>query len=142
MLGIFYFSLATVIVRGPSLELVPTHSTIDPSSTETSVTVVRVAVTLPSLRSVSSPWNTNDGLLDVSAVVLDVFNVRDATKNPKLAPGGVVRSHVIIAPLIVQVKSTVSSGHATLVLDIRIPVGTHIASYSRLSFVLVYLADH
>ena len=116
------FSPATVIVRGPSLESAPTHSTIDPSSIETLVTVIRVAVTIPPPRTVRSPWNTNIGLLIVPLDVTVSVNVTKSVVNPRLAPSGGVRSHLMKLPLMVQVKRTLSSGHATLALDIKVPV--------------------
>ena len=115
-----------MIVRGPCLESAPTHTTVDPSSTDTSVTVIRVAVTIPPLMSVSSPWNTNIGLLTVRLGVFIVVNDKKSVMNPRLAPGGGVRSHLMTVPFMMQVKRTVSSEHAALVLDVRVPVKINI----------------
>ena len=48
--------------------------------------------------------------------------------NPRLAPGGGVRSHLIAVPFMVHVKRTVSSGHAALVLDVKVPVKINVLS--------------
>ena len=109
------------MVRGPSLPSTPTHSTIDSSSTETSVTVTRVAVTIPP-RSVRSPWNTNIGLFTVRLGEFMVVSDKKSVVNPRFAPGGGVKSYLIAVPLMVQVNRTVSSEHATLVLDVKAPL--------------------
>ena len=48
--------------------------------------------------------------------------------NSRLAPGGGVRSHLIAVPFMMQVKRTVSSGHAALVLDVKVPVKINVLS--------------
>ena len=73
-------------------------------------------------RSVKSPWNTNIGLLSVRSDGFIVDNDKVSVVNPRLAPGGVVRSHLMKVPLMVHVKRTVSSGHAALELDVKVPV--------------------
>ena len=53
---------------------------------------------------------------------MSAVNNKYSVVNPRLAPGGGVRSHLMRVPFMMQVKRTVSSGHATLVLDVKVPV--------------------
>ena len=70
----------------------------------------------------------NTGLLSVSLDVFIGVNDKVSVVNPRSAPGGGVRSQMMGAPLMVQVKRTVSSGHAALVLDVKVPVKVHVFS--------------
>ncbi len=68
-------SPATVMVRGPSRELSPSHSTIVPSTVEASDSEVRVAVTIPPLESVRTPRNAGlPHVLSVLLVLKDMLN--------------------------------------------------------------------
>ncbi len=69
-------SPATVMMRGPSCELAPTHSTMVPSTMEASDSEVRVAVRGP-LESVRTPRNAGlppvtSGMLMVDKVMLNI----------------------------------------------------------------------
>ena len=107
-------SPATVMVRGPSRELTPTHSTIVPSTMEASDSEVRVAVRGP-LESVRTPRNAGvprvSSVLMLSLVLKVMLNV---------ACCGGVTSHRMRLPGIVQVKVTVSPGQATGEVDISV----------------------
>ena len=70
----------------------------------------------------SSPWNTNIGWSIVRPDGTIVVNDMESVVIPRLAPGGVMRSHLMKSPFMVQVKRTVPSGHATFVLDVKVPV--------------------
>ena len=104
-----------MIVRGPSRELPPTHSTIVSSTVEASDSEVRVAVTIPPLESVRTPRNAGvpcvSSVLMLSLVLKVMLNV---------ACCGGVTSHRMRLPGIVQVKVTVSSGQATVGVDISV----------------------
>ncbi len=106
-------SPATVIVRGPSRELSPTHSTIIPSTVEASDSEVRVAVRGP-LESVKTPWNA--GLPSVSSVLLEL----NVILNKDTRPCASVAVHRMKLPGRVQVKVTVSSGQDTGGVDIKV----------------------
>ena len=99
-------SPATVMVRGPSCELSPSHSTIVPSTAEASDSEVRVAVTIPPLESVRIPRNAG------VPCVLSMLLALKAMLNIASCSG--VMSHRIMLPGRVQVKVTVSSGQATV----------------------------
>ncbi len=105
------------MVRGPSRELAPSHSTVVPSTIEASDSEVRVAVRGP-LESVRTPRNA--GLPCVSSVVL----ISKVMLN--IAPCGGVMSHRMKLPGRVQVKMTVSSGQATV--GVNVSVAAKIAS--------------
>ncbi len=63
------------MVRGPSRELTPTHSTIVPSTVEASDSEVRVAVSIPPLESVRTPWNAGlPCVLSVLLALTDMLN--------------------------------------------------------------------
>ncbi len=106
-------SPATVMVRGPSREFSPTHSTIKPSTMEVSDSEVRVAVRGP-LESVRTPRNA--GLPRVSSVLLTVKSILNNCTWPCEA------IHRMRLPGRVQVKVTVSSGQATVELDVKVAV--------------------
>ncbi len=101
------------MVRGPSREFTPTHSTIVPSTVEASDSEVRVAVRF-SLVSVRTPRNA--GLPCVSSVLLVLKDMLNR------APCGGVTSHRMRLPGIVQVKVTVSSGQATVLVGVDVSV--------------------
>ena len=105
-------SPATVIVRGPSRELTPTHSTIVPSTVEASDSEVRVAVSIAPLESVRTPRNA--GLARVSSVLLVLKDILNR------APCGGVTSHRMRVPGRVQVKVTVSPGQATVGMVVNV----------------------
>ncbi len=106
-------SPATVIVRGPSREFSPTHSTIVPSTMEASDSEVRVAVRGP-LESVRTPRNA--GLPRVSSVLLVSNDMLNKDTWPCMA------LHCMKLPGRMQVKVTVSSGQATVEVDVRVAV--------------------
>ncbi len=100
------------MVRGPSLEFSPTHSTIIPSTVEASDSEVRVAVSIPPLESVRTPRNAGlPRVLSVLLILKDMLN---------LWPCGGVTSHRMKIPGRVQVKVTVSSGQATGGVDVSV----------------------
>ena len=101
---------ATVIVRGPSRELTPTHSTIVPSTVEASDSEARVAVSIPPLELVRTPRNVPSvtSVLLVLNDMLIIFIFREMTSHRMKIPGRV------------QVKVTVSSGQATGGVDISV----------------------
>ncbi len=107
-------SPATVMVRGSSRELSPAHSTINPSTIEATDSEVRVAVTIPPLESVRTPRNA--GLPSVSSVLLALKPIL----NTFPWPCGGVMSHRMKIPGREQVKVIVSSGQATVGLDVRV----------------------
>ena len=102
-------SPATVIVRGPSREFSPTHSTVVPSTMEASDSEVRVAVRGP-LESVRTPRNA--GLPRVS---LSLLIVKVKVNNSTLFSEA---THRMKLPDRVQVKETVSSGQDTVGVDV------------------------
>ncbi len=104
-------SPATVMVRGPSCELAPKHSTIVPSTMEASDSEVRVAVTIPPLESVRTPRNA--GSPCVSLVLLSTVTVNTCSC-------GEVTVHRMRLPGRVQVKVTVSPGQATGGMDVSV----------------------
>ncbi len=104
-------SPATMMVRGPSRELSLKHSTMVPSTMEASDSEVRVAVKGP-LVLVRVPRNT--GLPCVVSVLLVVKVMLNT------APCGGVMSHRMTLPGRVQVKVIVSSGQATVGVDISV----------------------
>ncbi len=106
-------SPATVIVRGPSREFSPTHSTVVPSTMEASDSEVRVAVRGP-LESVRTPRNA--GLPCVSSVLLEL----NVILNKDTRPCASVAVHRMKLPGRVQVKVTVSSGQDTGGVDIKV----------------------
>ncbi len=108
-------SPAIVIVRGPTNELMlsPKHSTIIPSTVEATDNEVRVEVTLPPLLGVRTPRNA--GLPCVSSVLLPLIFMLN-----KAWPCGEVALHCMMLPGRVQVKMTVSSGQATVGVDVRV----------------------
>ncbi len=105
-------SPATVMVRGPSCELTPSHSTIIPSTMEASDSELRVAVSIPPLESVRTPRNA--GLPCVSPVLLVDNDMLNKDTRPWMAV------HRMTLPGRVQVKVTVSLGQATGGVDVRV----------------------
>ncbi len=103
------------MVRGPSRELAPKHSTVVPSTIEASDSEVRVAVRGP-LESVRTPRNA--GVPCVSSVLLVVKVMLN------IAPCSGVMSHRMKTPGRVQVKVTVSSGQATVGVNISVAAKT------------------
>ena len=101
-----------MIVRGSSRELSPSHSTIVPFTAEASDSEVRVAVTIPPLESVRTPRNA--GVPCVLSVLL-VLMVK-----MYLTLCGRVMLHRTKLPGRVQVKVTVSSGQATVGVDMSV----------------------
>ncbi len=108
-------SPATVMVRGPSRKLPPTHSTIVPSTTEASDSEVRVAVRF-SLESVRTPRNS--GLPCVSSVLLELKVMLNPWSCTMICSG--VTSHRMALLGRVQMKVTVSSGQATVGVDVSV----------------------
>ncbi len=92
----------------------PHNSTIVPSTVEASDSEVRVAVSIPPLESVRTPRNA--GLPCVSSVLL-VSKVMVNT-----CSCGEVTVHRMRLPGRVQVKVTVSSGQATVEVDVSVAV--------------------
>ena len=101
-----------MIVRGPSRELSPSHNTIVPSTMEASDSETRLAVTIPPLESVKTLRNA--GLPCVTSVLLV------STVMVNTCSCGEVTIHRMRLPGRVQVKVTVSSGQATVEVDVSV----------------------
>ncbi len=110
------------MVRGPSRELAPKHSTMVPSTMEASDSEVRVTVRDP-LMSVRTPRNA--GVPCVTSVLLALKDMLNT------APSGGAMSHRMRLPGRVQVKVTMSSGQAT--------VGMGVSGMGVVEWVLVWL---
>ena len=108
-------SPATVMVRGPSRELSPSHSTIVPSTMEASDSEVRVAVTISPLESVRTPRNAGS-----PRVSLLLLGIKLILNNSVRLCGFIAANtvHRMRLPGRVQVKVTVSSGQATVEGDV------------------------
>ncbi len=100
------------MVRGPSCELTPTHSTIVPSTVEASDSEVRMAVSILLLESVRTPRNA--GLPRVSSLFTEIKVMLN------IAPCGGMMSHRMKLLSRVQVKVTVSSGQDTIERDVSV----------------------
>ena len=114
----------TVMVRGPSCELSPSHSTIVPSTMEASDSEVRVAVRGP-LESVRTPRNA--GSPPVSLIlVLGIKLILNNSIRPCGAAIAANTVHRMRLPGRVQVKVTVSSGQATVDGDVVSEAAKHV----------------
>ena len=100
------------MVRGPSRELSPTHSTTVPSTVEALDSEVRVAVSIPPLELVRSPRNAGSPCISLS--LLGVKLILNNSIRPCGAAIAANTIHRMRLPGRVQVKVTVSSGQATV----------------------------